>query len=276
MNSNAVCRTATNLNGYNFFNYYQRSVLCHPVGLPLLAAFHGIELPCLPSSYPVEAFPPELLSNEKGNTILSKVYNSLQDSSKMTETKLTKGLYRQIKLAFADQFIVKTQPSISQNGNKSGGKLDLAFLPKSKKGKSANTPLCVVEVGLLSGDWWKKLHQGAMYLQTMQLKSQAPYCFEEPMLLVTITVDDSRPDFNLCMGVVLCTPRTETSDFRMSLIWHKKHSAIEMASESFGLLLRILDHFQTQRSKEYEGECEYFSSNCIKVGDTVGMVPGQA
>jgi hypothetical protein len=55
----------------------------------------------------------------------------------------------------------------------------------------------------------------------------------------------------------------------MSLIWHKQHSAIEDASKSFGLLLRILDHFQTQRNKEYKEKSEYFSSNCVKARDMV-------
>ena len=127
-----------------------------------------------------------------------------------------------------------------------------------------------MEVGLSSGDWWKKFDQGRAYLEIMQKERQVPNCFDEPMLLVIVTLDDSRPDFDFRMGVILRTPRNETGDFRVSLIWHKQHSAMEDASQSMGLLLRILDRFQTQRSKEYKEEYEYFSSNCIKTGDTVG------
>ena len=42
-----------------------------------------------------------------------------------------------------------------------------------------------------------------------------------------------------------------------------------------------MPHFQAHRNKRYEGESEYFSSNCIKVGDKVsaagaGLLQGQS
>ena len=113
MNSEAVCRRSTNDNGYRFFHENHRSVLYHPLGLPLVAAFHGIELSNLPLSYPVKAFPPEILTNGKGNTILSKVV-----------------------LAFSDHFIVKSEAWIAQNDLKTGGRLDLAFFSQVKRGQN--------------------------------------------------------------------------------------------------------------------------------------------
>ena len=276
--------SSTNIdNGYRFFNENCRSILQHPAGLPLVATFDGQDLSHLPSEYPVEAFPPEILTDVNGtsNTILSELVDTLtKNSAKIQETDITKILCQKINLVFSHQFDVETESRLLvQDGGKCLGRLDLAFLPKSKEGQSADTPLCVVEVGLSSRDWWKKFDQGKSYLELMQEKRQVPYCFEEPMLLVIITLDDdsSSPELDFRMGVFLCTPRNEATDFRMSLIWRKRFTVMEEASQSFGLLLRIMDHFQTQRSKEYEEESEYFSSNCVKAGDKVsgGACNGQ-
>ena len=265
-NNDTASRAATNDHGFSFFDFNYRSVFYHPVGLPLVAAFHGKILPDLPF-YPVKAFPPEIWANEKGNTILSKVY--VKD---IRETPLTQGLKTEICCTFADQFAVETETRISQDGRNYRGRLDLALLPKSKEGKGSDTPLCVVEVGLSSDDWWKKFDQGKTYLNFMQEQTDGPCCFGKPLLLAIITLDDSSRDFVFQMGVLLCTP-TNKEDFRISLIWHKQCFTMDEAAKSFGFLLRILPHFQTQRSLRYEGESEYFSSNCIKAGDVVGGGP---
>ena len=189
-----------NDNGFSFFDFNYRSVLYHPVGLPLVAAFHGKVLSNLPS-YPVKAFPPDLWANEKGNTILSEVY--VKD---IKETSLTKGLKKQISDTFSDQFGVETETRISQDGRNYRGRLDLAFLPKSTEGNGTDTPLCVVEVGLSRDEWWRKFDQGKSYLQFMQEQPGGRCCFEKPLLLAIIILDDTSPGFVFQMGVLLCTP----------------------------------------------------------------------
>ena len=268
-NSDAPSKSSTKEHGQRFFDSNYRSVLHHPVGLPLVAAFHGKVLSDLPS-YPVKAFPPEILANEKGNTILSDVYAPDRD-----EKSLTQGLKTPISNTFSDQFGVETETRIHREGRNYKGRLDLVFLPKSTEGNGTDTPLCVVEVGkgrggISSDEWWKKFDQGKSYLKLMQEETDGPCCFEKPLLLAIITFDDSSPSFVFQMGVLLCTPRNKEKDFRISLIWHDQHFSIEEAAKSFGFLLRILPHFQAQRNQCYEGECKYFSSNCIKAGDVVG------
>jgi hypothetical protein len=270
--SNSASAKATNPNGFSFFDSNYRSVLYHPVGLPLVAAFHGAVLPALPS-YPVQAFPQEIQADEIGNSILSEAWSE-KVSKDMKEPGLTAELYSKIKPAFSGQFRVEKEARLHEDGTSYEGRLDLAFLPNPKEGESTDTPLCVVEVGLSSNDWWKKFDQGKEYLEIMQRHPKAPYCFKEPLLLAIITLDGSiGDDFVFQMGVLLCTPRNNDG-FRISLIWHKQYSTMDMAAKSFGVLLRIMPHFQTRRSQGYDGESEYFSSNCIRMGEMVGVHEG--
>jgi hypothetical protein len=271
-NSDSASASATNPNGFSFFDSNYRSVLYHPVGLPLVAAFHGTGFPALPS-YPVSAFPPEIQADEKGNSILSEAW-SKKVSNDMKEPELTDELYRKIDSAFSDQFRVEKEARLCQDGKSYEGRLDLAFLPNPKEGKGTDTPLCVVEVGFSSHDWWKKFDQGKEYLKIMQRQPKALYCFEEPLLLAILTLDVSGgDDFVFQMGVLLCTPRNNDG-FRISLLWHKQYITMDDAAKSLGVLLRIMPHFQTRRSQCYEGESEYFSSNCIKTGEMVGVHGG--
>lgn len=268
----------TSHHGYAFLEINNKSILYHPVGLPLVAAFDGQDLANLPSAYPVKAFPPETWTNENGNTIFSDVVSSLQNSKKIRKKTLIKRLYEQIELAFPDQFSVETERRMIALENKHCvGQLDLAFLPKLNEGQRADTPLCVVEVGLSGNDFWEMFDRGTAYLGIMRQQREVPYCFDEPMLLVIIKLDGkiakASHDFNFKMGVFLCSPSNKHMDFPVSLIWRKEQTAVEDASMSFGLLLRILDHFQTHRSKKYEGEAEYFGPNCVKAGDMVSGGP---
>ena len=143
----------------------------------------------------------------------------MQNSTKMNELELIKGLHEKIEVAFSVQFSVKTETRVFQDDRNYEGCKDLAVLPKAKEGNAgADAPLCVVEVGLSSGDWWKKCDQGQAYLQTLQQKPDELLCFNKPMLTAIITLDDSSPDVHIRMGVFLCTPRNEEKVFRMSLI----------------------------------------------------------
>ena len=169
--------------------------------------------------------------------------------------------------------------------------MDLLFIPRSKEeGKTSAsstksiTPLCVVEVGLSSSDWWKKFDQGTSYIEIMQKQQGGSYCFEKPLLLVIITLDDKKPkarkankankddNFEFLMGVFLCIPKTKEK-FTMSLIGQMHHRATNEASQSFGAVLRLLSHFESQRDKDGTGNeaYKYFSSNCCKVDNVVSV-----
>ena len=233
-----------------------------------MAAFHGKHLPDI-LSYPVLAFP-EVMGSEastrEGDSFLSDVH--VKD---MEEMSLIEGLKEKIENNYSDRFDVEGESFIAPDVRG-----DLVFLPKPEEGnsqtESRSTPLCLVQVGVSSNEWWKKFYHGITYIDIMRRKKQQTgrYCFEEPLLLAVITLDDdSNGGFEFHMAVFLCISKKDGWDFPVSLIWHKRIVAKHEAAKSFGFLLRSLPHFQAHRNQRYEGESEYFSSNCIKVGDKV-------
>ena len=250
-----------------------------------MAALNGQVLSNLPPSYPVKAFP-EVTNDRKGDSILSDAYSK----KGIEETTLTANLKIGIKEVFSKEFDVKAEPFV---GNQQG-RLDLTFLPRSKKdskeGKTSarstksSTPLCVVEVGLSSSDWWKKFDQGTTYIDIMRKQQSGSFCFEKPLLLVIITLDDddkkpkvskaNNKDDNVdfLMGVFLCIPKKKET-FTMSLIGQMHHRQTNEASQSFGAVLRLLSHFESQRDKDGTGNeaYKYFSSNCCKVDNVVSV-----
>ena len=267
-NSDSASVSSTFYYGYRFLDVNSQSVLYYPVGLPLVAAFHGKSLADIPS-YPVAAFP-EVMSSEAtrvGDSILSEVY-----FRGIAEANLAQGLKEKIKNTFSEQFDVEGESNT--NVSRDAG-ADLVFLSRPEEGTRASqtkssTPLCIVEVGLSSGDWWKKVDQGKTYLDNMREQQDGTYCFDEPLLWTVITLENSSRDFDFQMAVFLCTSSEEKKEgFRVSLIWHKQLFAMDDAARSFGFLLRILPHFQSRRNQDYDGESEYFSSNCIKAGENV-------
>ena len=262
-NSKTPSSSSSIESGYRLFDAKVRSVLCHPIGLPLVAAFYRKALP-RSLSYPVSEFPQEIGTYSTGDEILFDCY-----TKGMREKKLTEALQGNIDKKFQFEFDVTNEETIHKCG-----RTDLAFFSLTEKDSNKtlpDTPLCVAEVGLNSADWWKKFHQGFQYVEKMRGETEGRMCFQKPLLLVIITLDDKDKDvLNFRMGVFLCTPKSN-DDFRISLVWHKQSITINDASESFGILLRILPHFQQKRDSDQcnSNDYEYFSSNCCKVGNMV-------
>ena len=204
--------TNQHYDGFCFINENLRSILYRPIGLPLVAAFYGVVLPAIPS-YPVEAFPQVMGSGStEGDDILTKVY-----VVNMDEPSLTASLKTEIHKSFSDRLHVETESRILAPDAR---RTDLLFLSKPEKGtvptESRSTPLCLVEVGLSSKDWWKKFDQGKSYLDIMRRTQRTlQYCFDEPLLMAIITLDDSNNNFEFQMGVFLCTSRKKEENFRM-------------------------------------------------------------
>jgi hypothetical protein len=265
--SNAASRKSSNEGGYNTFEDKSRSLLCHPFGPPLATAFHGQDLPTSLRIL-VGHYPENIATQVRGNHILLQVYKN-----KMTETELTTLLTAKIKEIFGGKFSVMHQTNVTDefDSTQPGGRTDLVFHDLNN---NEFTPVALLEFGRASGDWWKKFHQGVMYLDLMRNASQKNMSFQKPMLLVIVTLDDSGAFFRI--GVFLCTRKDQQDkddDFRVSLIWQQQDNDLGSASKSFGSLLRISALFQAWRanheSRKELLDYEYLSSNCCRIGNRV-------
>ena len=186
---------------------------------------------------------------------------------------------------------------------------------QNKTQDSQETPYMVIEVGRTGGDnWWKKFDQAVKYLDLMVPKLKASEegrkesevkgpkgskgkgpkgskqrpkgseqhpkdrpTFVKRLLLAVVTFDEKIPhkELDMTLGVFLCIPPRENTNFRMSYLWSTKTITRNKGSMAFGKLLRIAKDFQQWReggSSELgilKEKCEHFSSNCCRVGKYV-------
>ena len=150
--------------------------------------------------------------------------------------------------------------------NVGDGRVDI-LLRKSKYSR----PLMLMEVGLISNDWWLKVDQCVEYLYTIQRA-------KPPLLLGIVTIVKSpNQDVEVKLGVFLCLwdgeKEKEKSNVRISLLWHSKACNREEASKAFGRLLRGVCDFSSWikivDSEPNYSQYEFFGSDCCKVADMV-------
>ena len=252
-------------NGYSALNEKHRSVLCHPFGLPLFAAFHN---QVLPREFLARKGTEDLHTSTKGDDILETSYEQ-----NMTEKRLTELLRQKIDENFSETFSLE-QEHLIQSSRK-----DCLLLRSKADEKNESTPVAVLELGRGSGKWGEKLDRGVTNLNLMLHEPEEQNTrFQEPLLLVVVTLDDSATESDLVfrVGVFLCSRKKtehDQDDFRMALLWQNQNTDKKSASKSFGLILRISALFQTWRKSKYQNDdyndYKYFSSHCCRVGNSV-------
>ena len=121
--------SASNDNGYRLFHERVQSFLCHPLGLPLVAAFHRqVLLPVESLTYPVAAFPEAIGTTDKtGDNVFSQSYNTKKGEN---ETDLTTALKGNIQDSFRHKLVVTTENWIGKVG-----RTDLAFFFQKRQGR---------------------------------------------------------------------------------------------------------------------------------------------
>jgi hypothetical protein len=294
-NSNQSPSSSSNIkNGETILNAKLRSVLSHPLGLPLLLAMHEKEAPDEVKTL----FPPLKYENDKKEEEKDAFKNIFNDcvkqwikdrannnSNKPDEPALTKKIAAEVNnIAESCQqpIFAHSQLALAESlaeSSKSVGIMDIVLSSEKERNPSAeSTPLMIIEVGLNGNEWFQKFDQGVKYLQLMcKRQKQKLVCYEDPLLLAIITIDDYE-DHDFQMGIFLCTRKHSTTtseledDFRIMLLRQFKTNDLGKASDFFGLMLWLTKEFKQWR-KEGEGHnvsnYEYFSSNCCRIGERV-------
>ena len=249
-NCNTPSRSSTNESDNQL-----RSILFHPLGLPLACALHGKD----PAELDYLAQTSNYFPNNKQafDNVLKDVLTAWKTTA---ETDLTTDLADSIDGN-------KKIPLRAERETKAGdGRVDI-LLRKSKYSR----PLMLMEVGLISNDWWLKVDQCIKYLNMIQ-QAKPPLLFG-----IMTVVKGLNQDVEVKLGVFLCLwndkTEKEKSDVRISLLWHSKVCNREEASKAFGSFLRGVCDFSSWinkvDSKPNDSHYEYFGSNCCKVGDMV-------
>ena len=249
--SNAPSRSANNESGEQTLNNHLGSILFHPLGLPLACALHGKD--------PAEL---DYLSRTSNYFPKNKQAfdNVLGDVLAAWETKMEINLTTSLAASIDSN---KKIPLRAEREVYVGdGRVDI-LLRKNEYSR----PLMLVEVGLISNDWWLKFDQCVKYLNLIQR-------VKSPLLLGIMTVvKGPNQDVEVKLGVFLCLWNGEKektkSNVRISLLWHSRTCNREEASKAFGRLLRGVCDFSSWISEPNDSQYEYFGSNCCKVGNMV-------
>ncbi|KAG7341152.1 hypothetical protein IV203_023103 [Nitzschia inconspicua] len=279
--SDSPSQIANNVGGLYVARHKLRSVLSHPLGLPLLFAFHDEEtekMKYLPQTR--TQFNQEQIKTLDG--LFQKAVEGTenkQDENEVKEKPITERLTALIKEQCETlKYGALSEVSIKGDENNTKGRMDVLLTHAEKKEKGIKTqPLAILEFGLNAGDWWKKFHQGTLYLDMMMDPTVQSLTFDQPILLMIVTVDRNRnnnsnivSEPNFRMGVFLCVPKGANSAkgdrYRISLLWHSEKNSLSDASILFGKFLRVAADFASWRHKHQSPSgYEYFSSNCCKV-----------
>lgn len=276
--SDSPSSSANNSHGRECVAYQQCSVLCHPLGLPLIYAFYGMDLSKL------EYLPRQtLISNatdkarENVDEILSGAVNKCRnDKNKLKEKALlTKNIAEQINtLSTYLGYNARSEVHLKRTENKNSGYIDILL---TENNSSNGTPYALMKFGLCHKEWWKKLDQNVKYLNKIASCQQEDISFERPTLFSVVTLEDRRSvdeteesNFSLKIGVFLCTPkevdRPEHNSFVMSLLWQATAANSKGASKLFGHFLHVTRDFSTWIAEDDLTEgFEYLSSDCCKV-----------
>jgi hypothetical protein len=293
-NSDSPSSSATNSSGRAGLNARLRSVLSHPLGLPLTVALHdGID-PKNDLTFLKRAYPPVLTDKSQWDSILENAvtewtHNNNNNNKRAPESprephlepKLTTLLSKKIEEETSSSLRSAAEARVKVDDRGGFGFIDI--LLSSDSGSDSGTPakpLALIEVGRKNANWWLKLDQNVKYLKGMleiqQTDQLVMLDLDKPVLLAVLTIEDVTKPFRVQLGVFLCTPKkSNDNDFRMTLLWHTTASNLQEASSFFGRFLRVAYCFGGWREKDNDvdnnkgHQYTYLSSNCCRVGDSV-------
>ncbi|KAG7358086.1 RIO1 family protein [Nitzschia inconspicua] len=271
--SDSPSQKANNDAGFDIARYKLRSVLTHPLGLPLLFAFHDKETDKMKYLQQKRT----QFNQQQIKTLDGLFQKAVEGTENKQERDLTTSLAELIKEQCQTlPYRALSEVYIQDNKNQKKGVLDIILTHAENKDQAFETPpLAVLEFGLNAGDWWRKLHQGTLYLEMMMNLALQNLTIDQPILLMIVTVDRNRNSninskSNFRMGVFMCVSKgansTKGDRYRISLLWHWQTSDKSEASKSFGKFLRVTADFASwRRNHQSPKGYEYFSSNCCKV-----------
>jgi hypothetical protein len=289
-NSDSPSASGSNSNGHGKSQVDQRlrSVLSHPLALPLLHTLHGKDPEKLDYlSRKSMFYEDDGTESTSFDCIFENTVNDWRKVTKRDELGLTKALAETIEDEHintnfhcdGEATLWRTAKELTSAGSvKPYGRIDILLTPEEKgnKTETESTPFAIIEVGRHDVEWWKKLDQNIKYLSRMgNDQKDKRLRFGQPLLLAVLTIEGEGEgdELKVRLGVFFCSPKgTSKDDYRMSLLWRSRTNDLTKASKDFGRLLRATSDFSRWREdwrKEEQADVnvrwKYLGPNCCKV-----------
>jgi hypothetical protein len=284
-NTDSPSASGTNGHGKSQVDQRLRSVLSHPLALPLLHTLHGKDPGKLDYLSRTSKFhKDDGTESTSFDCIFENTVNDWRKVTKRDEPGLTKAFPKTIEAEHRDMnfhcdgeaTLGRPAKELKSAGSvKPYGRIDILLTPEEKASETESTPFAIIEVGRHDGEWWKKLDQNIKYLAMMGSNQKDKRLrFGKPLLLAVLTIegegDGGAPadgELQVRLGVFFCSPKgTSKDDYRMSLLWQSHTNDLTKASKDFGRLLRATSNFSRWREEEQVNVCwKYLGPNCCKV-----------
>jgi hypothetical protein len=268
--------------GFIKANRSLRSVVAHPLGLPLAALLNdvpiddtfnvlaGREVPLTAEKWMRETLPDSV------DEMYSKAFKKCGGKG---EVPLTKSLVENIKAAGIPVEAEKVIDGSDAGKSLRGGRFDFMIGYSKMGGQKPVSVVTLVEVGMGIDNWWKKTDQIVTYAEMLVSsngQNESEFCISKPSLIAIIAIDEcdqlSPPkkelDTKARFGVFLCWNRD--SEIRLALLWRVQTTGVDAASHAFGKLLRATQMCAQARlfSKPLI-DYVYLGPNCCRIGGNV-------
>jgi hypothetical protein len=278
--------------GYNGCLSKVRSLTMHPLGFLLTDLFHrkpqegGLTLPAQ-----LEKFRSHQSDETGENAVETKFASLLQWWLKKSRVRggkkksrewrngrdLTTLLAKSMAPFWRDDARVRVTHENRLPWGRTFSKADIMVVGAGSGEKHEDLAVLMIEMGLSNSQWWKKLHHGIMYIESLLSLDM----LQKPMLLTVFTVDapphkDSsekiREFTGAQVGVFLVVPKGYKKDFRISLLWREHTEKQEDVPNWFVRIQRAAEFVMKWNKDKTSGEdldYEYLGPHCCRIGDEV-------
>ena len=275
--------SATHDNGIATVNRRLRSLLSHPLALPLFYAFNAIEDPNNKPLYRatkdaeikdasgLDTIFEEAVLHWHGDGSGKKVERDLSRSIRelIRAHAVCTGAEKKISCSEHEPYVRNASPSGREPAK---GWIDILLSDIIELEAGTGTPLTLVELGRINEDWWKKLDQAGKYLDIMTHENNLELKFNECILCAVLTFegDPTSQDFQSRFGVFLCWPKSK-KPWQMALLWRASGVNLTQASKNFGMFLRVVYSFAAWRKENLDVDYHYLSSSVCRIKSKVSF-----
>ena len=178
--------------GFVVTNNHLRSVLMHPMGLPLLCFLNNI------NAANHVAYVKTALDdfNSSDDTSLRSLRENVFAATVLDweggETDLTAKLMFNIKLCNIGTSLVTPDEEkwiVGNDGQR--GRVDYIFSEKQVATDEKSSIVALFEFGLENHNWWTKLHQVLKYVALIRTNEDPNYKIDQPILLSALTINST-------------------------------------------------------------------------------------
>jgi hypothetical protein len=265
--------------GFRKTNASLRSVVAHPLGLPLAALLNDVPID---DTFHVlrDTNVPKKGAEWKDNPLtdgVDEIYSAAFNAwGGRGEVPLTLSLAENIEAAGIPVESEKVIEGFDADNSHRKAKFDIVIGHSTNQSHEPISVVTLVEVGMNTERWWTKTDQVLTYAEMLVSNNDPPdsnFRMPEPSLIAIIAIDECdqlspanrKLDTQARFGVFLCWNRDKK--IRLALLWRVQTTGVIAASRAFGKLLQATYICAKFRGSIQTEHYECLGPNCCRIGN---------